>query len=51
MTCTVIIVLDYAQDPLVAGWEERKDRAGRTYYVNHETRTTQVKLCKRLPVL
>uniref|UniRef100_A0A8C7GPV2 E3 ubiquitin-protein ligase n=1 Tax=Oncorhynchus kisutch TaxID=8019 RepID=A0A8C7GPV2_ONCKI len=23
------------------GWEERQDNLGRTYYVNHETRTTQ----------
>ncbi|XP_039626187.1 E3 ubiquitin-protein ligase NEDD4a isoform X1 [Polypterus senegalus] len=26
---------------LPAGWEERQDNLGRTYYVNHETRTTQ----------
>ncbi|CAF1233195.1 unnamed protein product [Adineta steineri] len=26
--------------PLPPGWEERKDAAGRTYYVDHTTRTT-----------
>ncbi|XP_041082693.1 E3 ubiquitin-protein ligase NEDD4-like isoform X4 [Polyodon spathula] len=26
---------------LPPGWEERQDNLGRTYYVNHETRTTQ----------
>lgn len=27
--------------PLPAGWEERQDANGRTYYVNHIARTTQ----------
>ena len=27
--------------PLPAGWEERQDANGRTYYVNHVARTTQ----------
>uniref|UniRef100_UPI00358E39BE E3 ubiquitin-protein ligase NEDD4-like isoform X2 n=1 Tax=Myxine glutinosa TaxID=7769 RepID=UPI00358E39BE len=27
--------------PLPPGWEERQDNLGRTYYVNHRTRTTQ----------
>lgn len=26
--------------PLPAGWEERQDANGRTYYVNHNARTT-----------
>ncbi|CAF4872032.1 unnamed protein product, partial [Rotaria socialis] len=26
--------------PLPRGWEARKDAAGRTYYVDHNTRTT-----------
>lgn len=26
---------------LPPGWEERQDNLGRTYYVNHESRTTQ----------
>lgn len=26
---------------LPAGWEERQDNLGRTYFVNHESRTTQ----------
>jgi len=28
-------------DALPAGWEERQDANGRTYYVNHTARTTQ----------
>ncbi|CAF4424393.1 unnamed protein product [Rotaria sp. Silwood2] len=28
------------QTPLPPGWEERKDASGRTYYVDHNTRTT-----------
>ncbi|KAI5636492.1 WW domain-containing protein [Phthorimaea operculella] len=28
-------------DPLPAGWEERQDANGRTYYVNHIARSTQ----------
>lgn len=28
-------------DSLPAGWEERQDANGRTYYVNHTARTTQ----------
>lgn len=27
--------------PLPPGWEERTDAQGRTYYVNHNERTTQ----------
>ncbi|XP_019875224.2 E3 ubiquitin-protein ligase NEDD4 isoform X2 [Aethina tumida] len=30
-----------AQSPLPHGWEERQDAVGRTYYVNHNARTTQ----------
>ncbi|MGH0166112.1 UNVERIFIED_CONTAM: hypothetical protein FKN15_064988, partial [Acipenser sinensis] len=29
--------------PLPPGWEEKIDNLGRTYYVNHNTRTTQWK--------
>lgn len=28
-------------NPLPAGWEERQDANGRTYFVNHVARTTQ----------
>ena len=28
-------------EPLPPGWEERIDQFGRTYYVNHNSRTTQ----------
>lgn len=28
-------------EPLPPGWEERTDPQGRTYYVNHNSRTTQ----------
>ena len=28
-------------EPLPPGWEERVDSQGRTFYVNHNTRTTQ----------
>ncbi|CAF1144130.1 unnamed protein product [Rotaria sp. Silwood1] len=28
------------EPPLLPGWEERKDASGRTYYVDHNTRTT-----------
>jgi hypothetical protein len=28
-------------EPLPPGWEERTDQYGRTYYVNHNSRTTQ----------
>ena len=28
-------------EPLPPGWEERHDQFGRTYYVNHNSRTTQ----------
>ncbi|CAF3762631.1 unnamed protein product [Rotaria sp. Silwood1] len=28
------------EQPLLPGWEERKDASGRTYYVDHNTRTT-----------
>nr|7LP3_A Chain A, E3 ubiquitin-protein ligase NEDD4-like [Homo sapiens]7LP3_C Chain C, E3 ubiquitin-protein ligase NEDD4-like [Homo sapiens] len=27
--------------PLPPGWEEKVDNLGRTYYVNHNNRTTQ----------
>ena len=30
-----------SRQPLPAGWEERQDANGRTYYVNHIARTTQ----------
>ncbi|KAH7644454.1 e3 ubiquitin-protein ligase nedd-4-like [Dermatophagoides farinae] len=30
-----------SQEDLPNGWEERQDSNGRTYYVNHNTRTTQ----------
>lgn len=29
------------EEPLPPGWEERVDSQGRTFYVNHNTRTTQ----------
>lgn len=29
------------EEPLPPGWEERVDSQGRTFYVNHTTRTTQ----------
>ena len=29
------------EDPLLPGWEERVDSQGRTFYVNHNNRTTQ----------
>jgi len=32
---------DNQSTPLPAGWEERQDANGRTYYVNHIARTTQ----------
>lgn len=28
-------------EPLPTGWEERQDANGRTYYLNHQERTTQ----------
>lgn len=31
----------HSSAPLPAGWEERQDANGRTYYVNHVARTTQ----------
>ena len=37
-----MIILNYLPSvPLPAGWEERQDNNGRTYYVNHIARTTQ----------
>ncbi|UJR33213.1 hypothetical protein I4U23_020668 [Adineta vaga] len=33
-------VASIAEPPLPPGWEERKDASGRTYYVDHTTRTT-----------
>ncbi|XP_076069408.1 E3 ubiquitin-protein ligase Nedd4 isoform X1 [Oratosquilla oratoria] len=35
------IVNNEAQNLLPEGWEERQDANGRTYYVNHNARTTQ----------
>ena len=29
------------EEPLPPGWEERVDSQGRTFYVNHNSRTTQ----------
>ena len=28
-------------EPLLPGWTEERNEAGRTFYVNHETRATQ----------
>ncbi|KAK3571724.1 hypothetical protein QTP86_017841, partial [Hemibagrus guttatus] len=36
-------------DPLPAGWEQRKDPHGRTYYVDHNTRTTTWERPQPLP--
>ena len=33
--------------PLPPNWEERQAANGRTYYVNHRTRTTQWELPQR----
>lgn len=55
MLCTGVVQADWAfldedmsgprqnqQLPaLPPGWEERQDNLGRTFYVNHATRTTQ----------
>lgn len=35
--------------PLPQGWEERKDRNGRSYYVDHSTRTTTWERPQPLP--
>ena len=35
--------------PLPNGWEERKDRNGRAYYVDHTTRTTTWERPQPLP--
>ncbi|CAG0903242.1 unnamed protein product [Cyprideis torosa] len=35
------VVSSQSQSGLPAGWEERQDASGRTYYVNHIARTTQ----------
>ena len=35
--------------PLPQGWEERKDRNGRSYYVDHTTRTTTWERPQPLP--
>lgn len=35
--------------PLPQGWEERKDRTGRSYYVDHSTRTTTWERPQPLP--
>jgi hypothetical protein len=34
-------IIFFSSTPLPAGWEERQDANGRTYYVNHVARTTQ----------
>ena len=34
---------EYNPDRLPAGWERREDDKGRTYYVDHNTRTTSWK--------
>ncbi|KAM9308410.1 NEDD4-like E3 ubiquitin-protein ligase WWP1 [Gastrophryne carolinensis] len=36
-------------DPLPSGWEQRKDPHGRTYYVDHNTRTTTWERPQPLP--
>ncbi|XP_028815015.1 NEDD4-like E3 ubiquitin-protein ligase WWP1 [Denticeps clupeoides] len=36
-------------DPLPPGWEQRKDQHGRTYYVDHNTRTTTWERPQPLP--
>ncbi|KAK3858671.1 hypothetical protein Pcinc_035155 [Petrolisthes cinctipes] len=36
-----VLVPNDGQSPLPEGWEERQDANGRTYYVNHNARTTQ----------
>lgn len=36
-----LLVANDGNDPLPEGWEERQDANGRTYYVNHNARTTQ----------
>ncbi|XP_045118388.1 E3 ubiquitin-protein ligase Nedd-4-like isoform X7 [Portunus trituberculatus] len=36
-----VVVPNDSQSPLPGGWEERQDANGRTYYVNHNARTTQ----------
>ncbi|XP_042204029.1 E3 ubiquitin-protein ligase NEDD4-like isoform X3 [Homarus americanus] len=36
-----VLVPNDGQSPLPDGWEERQDANGRTYYVNHNARTTQ----------
>ncbi|XP_045486906.1 E3 ubiquitin-protein ligase NEDD4 isoform X4 [Pieris rapae] len=38
---TAPLPLAIGGDPLPAGWEERQDANGRTYYVNHAARSTQ----------
>ncbi|KAJ8389074.1 hypothetical protein AAFF_G00124710 [Aldrovandia affinis] len=38
-----------AADPLPPGWEQRKDLHGRTYYVDHNTRTTTWERPQPLP--
>uniref|UniRef100_A0A669DIV3 E3 ubiquitin-protein ligase n=1 Tax=Oreochromis niloticus TaxID=8128 RepID=A0A669DIV3_ORENI len=38
-----------ASDPLPPGWEQRKDPHGRTYYVDHNTRTTTWERPQPLP--
>ncbi|XP_077592081.1 NEDD4-like E3 ubiquitin-protein ligase WWP1 [Stigmatopora nigra] len=38
-----------APDPLPPGWEQRKDAHGRTYYVDHNTRTTTWERPQPLP--
>lgn len=36
-----VLVPNDGQSPLPEGWEERQDANGRTYFVNHNARTTQ----------
>ncbi|XP_045615393.1 E3 ubiquitin-protein ligase Nedd-4 isoform X2 [Procambarus clarkii] len=36
-----VLVPNDGQSPMPEGWEERQDANGRTYYVNHNARTTQ----------
>ncbi|KAK7878019.1 hypothetical protein WMY93_031332 [Mugilogobius chulae] len=40
---------DGRSDPLPPGWEQRKDPHGRTYYVDHNTRTTTWERPQPLP--
>merc|ERR1719367_1112122 len=35
-------ICDVGRTPLPEGWEERRDNNGRSYYFDHNTRTTQL---------